>query len=33
VNGLNMGIFISLSSLALRQVVDGACAALGVKDM
>jgi serine/threonine protein kinase len=27
-----MNIFISLSSLALRQVVDGACAALGVKE-
>ena len=27
-----MSIFLSLSSLALRQVVDGACAALGVKD-
>ena len=27
-----MSIFFSLSSLALRQVVDGACAALGVKD-
>ena len=27
-----MSIFLSLSSLALREVVDGACAALGVKD-
>jgi serine/threonine protein kinase len=27
-----MSLFLSLSSLALRQVVDGACAALGVKD-
>jgi hypothetical protein len=27
-----MSIFTSLSSLALRQVVDGACAALGVKE-
>jgi hypothetical protein len=27
-----MSIFISLSSLALRQVVDGACAVLGVKE-
>jgi hypothetical protein len=27
-----MSIFISLSSLALRQVVDGACAALGARE-
>jgi formylglycine-generating enzyme required for sulfatase activity/serine/threonine protein kinase len=30
--GLNMSVFLSLSSLALRQLVEGACAALGVKD-
>ena len=27
-----MSIFLSLSSLALRQVVEGACAALGARD-
>jgi hypothetical protein len=27
-----MSVFLSLSSLALRQLVEGACAALGVKD-
>jgi hypothetical protein len=27
-----MSIFISLTSLALRQVVDGACAAHGIND-
>ena len=32
VKGLTMSIFFSLSSLALRQAVDGACTALGVKD-
>jgi hypothetical protein len=30
--GLNMSIFLSLSSLALRQVVEGACAAVGLKE-
>ena len=27
-----MSIFLSLSTFALRQVIGGACAALGVKD-